>query len=95
MAIEIIHLAIALRLINVILLGYLIHFYWKSYRNIKSGFTGGLLFFSLFIFLQNISAIYFRILSGVDYGDEISLHNTILNLIQLGGLVSLVFITRK
>ncbi|MBL7160890.1 MAG: hypothetical protein ISS93_03525 [Candidatus Aenigmarchaeota archaeon] len=95
MAIEIIHLAVALRVINVILLAYLIHFYWKSYNSIKSGFTGGLLFFSVLLFLQNVSAIYFRILSGVDYGDEISLHNTILNLIQLGGLISLVFITRK
>lgn len=95
MALEIIHLALALRFINVLLLIYLIHFYFKSYRKIKSGFTGGLLFFSVLLFLQNISAIYFRALSGVNIGEELSVQNTILNLLQLGGLISLVFITRK
>jgi hypothetical protein len=95
MAIGIIYLAAAIRILNLLLLTYLIHFYWKSYSNIKSGFTKGLLIFSILLFLQNLSAIYFRILSGTDYGDEISFHNTILNLIQMGSLVALVYITRK
>lgn len=95
MALEIIHLAIAVRVINVLLLVYLTNFYWRSYKKIKSGFTAGLLFFAILLLLQNLSAIYLRLLSGAAYGDEISLHNSILNLIQMGGLISLVLITRK
>jgi len=97
MVLDIIHLAIAIRLINIILLAYLINFYGKGYRRIKSGFTTGLLFFSVLLFLQNVFAVFFRLASGVDYTilDEVSLHNTALNLLQFGGLVSLVYITRK
>lgn len=95
MTIDIIHLAIVIRVINIIILLYLMAFYWKGYRKIKSGFTGGLLFFSILLFLQNLSAIFFRLISGVEYGDEISLHNTILNLIQMAGLISLAIITRE
>jgi hypothetical protein len=95
MTLEIIHFAIAIRIINLLLLAYLINFYWKSYKNIKSGFTISLFFFVVLLFLQNLSAIYFRLLSGTEYGDEISLHNSILNLIQMGGLIPLVYITRK
>ena len=95
MALEVIHLAIGVRLINIALLVYLMSFYWKSYRKIRSTFTGGLLFFSVLLFLQNLSAIFFRLLSGVDVGDEFSVQNTILNLLQALGLASLVYITRK
>lgn len=95
MAFEILHLAIGIRVINIVLLAYLINFYWKGYSKIKSGFTMGLLFFSILLFLQNISAVYFRMLSGVDLSDELSVQNTVLNLLQMGGLSSLVYITRK
>ena len=97
MVLDVIHLAIAIRLINIILLAYLINYYGKGYQRIRSGFTMGLLFFSVLLFLQNVFAVYFRIVSGVDYTllDEVSLHNTILNLLQMGGLASLVYITRK
>ncbi len=95
MALEIIHLAIGIRVINLVLLAYLIFFYWKSFSKIKSSVTTGLLFFSVLLFLQNLSAISFRLLSGVDIVDELSVQNSILNLMQALGLASLVYITRK
>jgi hypothetical protein len=95
MWLEIIYLAVGIRITNIIILFYLIDFYLRTYSKVKSGFTTGLLFFSVLLLLQNVFAIYFRLLSGVEYNDEISIHNSILNLLQLGGLVSLVFITRK
>lgn len=95
MALDIIHLAIGIRVINLVLLAYLMCFYWKGFRKIRSSFTAGLLFFSVLLFLQNLSAIFFRLLSGVDIGDELSVENSILNLLQALGLVSLVYITRK
>lgn len=97
MSLEPLHLALSIRVINLLLLGYLIVFYWKGYRTIKSGFTVSLLFFVVLLFAQNLFAIAFRILSGVDYTmlDEVSLHNMVLNLLQMGGLVFLVNTTRK
>ena len=92
---DLVYLAAILRILNTALLIYLTNFYFRSYGRIKSNFNLGLLTFSVLLLLNNVFAIYFRLLSGVEYGDEISLHNFVLNLVQLGGLVSLVSITRK
>jgi hypothetical protein len=94
---DVIHVAVMIRIANAALLVYLMNFYWKNYRKIKSGFTSGLLVFSFLLLLQNVSAIYLRLFSGVDYGveDEISMHNLFLNVIELGSLTTLVYITRK
>ncbi|MBN1896100.1 MAG: hypothetical protein JW789_00040 [Candidatus Aenigmarchaeota archaeon] len=97
MALEPIHLALLIRLVNIALLGFLIHFYFRGYRKIKSGFTGSLLLFAVILFAQNVFAIFFRILSGVDYTllDEVSMHNLVLNILQMTGLIFLVNTTRK
>jgi hypothetical protein len=97
MVLEPLHLALAIRVVNLLLLAYLILFYWKGYRKIRSGFTASLLFFVALLFAQNLFAILFRILSGVDYTilDEVSLHNIVLNLLQMGGLAFLANSTRK
>ncbi len=97
MQLEPIHLAILVRIINMILLAYLIKFYLKSFRKIRSDFTAGLLIFSILLFAQNLFAIPFRLMLGVDYTllDEVSLHNMVLNLLQMGGLAFIVNNTRK
>ncbi|MFH1445222.1 MAG: hypothetical protein ABIF08_01945 [Nanoarchaeota archaeon] len=95
MTIELLYMIVFVRIINSLLLTYLVSFYWSSFRKIKSEFTLGLLIFSALLLLNNLSAIYLRMLSGVDYADEIFLHNLILNLLQLGGLIPLVYITKK
>lgn len=95
MALDVIHLAIGIRVINLVMLAYLIFFYGKSFNKIRSSFTAGLVFFSVLLFIQNLSAVFFRLLSGVDIGYEMSVQNTILNIMQALGLASLVYITRK
>lgn len=95
MALEILHLAVAIRFVNMALLAYLTLVYWKSFRKIRSSFTVGLLLFSVILFLNNLFAVYFRLFSGVDIGDELSVQNTILNLLQALGLMFLVYIARE
>ena len=95
MVFDVVYIAVGIRLVNIAMLLYLIHFYSKSYRKIKSDFTTGLMFFSVFLFLQNISAVYFRYLSGANIDVEFTTQNIVLNILQALGLASLVYITRK
>ncbi|MFH1977822.1 MAG: hypothetical protein ABIJ92_00665 [Candidatus Aenigmatarchaeota archaeon] len=95
MSFDIIYFAIGVRIINSLLLLYLVIFYGKTHKKIKSGFTGGLLFFVVLLFLNNVSSVYFRLFSGIDYINGVNFHNSILNLLELGGLIALVYTTRK
>lgn len=56
-------LGILIGIINVSLLLYLIKAYWKTYKDVKSEFTIGLLFFGTFLLIQNIVAIIFMIIT--------------------------------
>jgi len=56
------YIAVGVGIANVCLLIGLFYFYWNSYREIKSEFTIGLLFFSLVLLLQNIAATGFLVL---------------------------------
>ena len=49
-----IYLAFAMGLANVCLLLELLNSYWKTYKEIKSEFTIGLLYFGSFLLIQNI-----------------------------------------
>jgi len=42
-------------IVNVILLIGLLYAYWKTYKQIRSKFTIGLLYFASFLLLQNIA----------------------------------------
>jgi hypothetical protein len=53
------YLALIFGLINVSLLLGLLYSYWKTYKEVKSGFTIGLLYFTSLILLQNIFIIIF------------------------------------
>ena len=53
----IIYAAIGIGIANVCLLSGLVHFYWGSYKQMKSKFTIGLLYFALILLIQNILAI--------------------------------------
>jgi hypothetical protein len=46
--------AIAVGIANVCLLLGLLHAYWKTYKEVKSQFTIGLLYFASFLLIQNI-----------------------------------------
>lgn len=47
---------------NVILLIGLLYTYWKTYKQIKSKFTIGLLYFASFLLLQNIAITFATVL---------------------------------
>lgn len=47
-------MAIAVGIVNICLLFGLLYSYWKTYKEIKSGFTIGLLYFASILLIQNI-----------------------------------------
>jgi len=49
-----IFVAIAVGIANVSLLLGLLHIYWKTYKEVKSQFTIGLLYFASILLIQNI-----------------------------------------
>ncbi|MEL7670713.1 hypothetical protein [Methanobacterium sp.] len=53
----IIYTAIAVGIANVCLLSGLVYFYLESYKQLKSKFTTGLLYFSTILLIENILAI--------------------------------------
>ncbi len=94
--------AVAIGIANIILLLFLLKTYWKTYKQIKSGFTIGLVYFSSFLILQNIvSTIFIALLLVIPMDVHISeLHGPrlplfLINLVQLVALSILVKITRE
>jgi hypothetical protein len=49
--------AIIIGIANIGVLSGLLYFYWNSYKQLKSKFTIGLLYFALILLIQNILAI--------------------------------------
>lgn len=49
--------AIIVGIANIGLLSGLFYFYWNSYKELKSKFTTGLIYFALILLVQNILAI--------------------------------------
>jgi hypothetical protein len=49
--------AIVVGIANICLLSGLFYFYWNSYKQLKSKFTTGLLYFAVILLAQNILAI--------------------------------------
>jgi hypothetical protein len=101
-ALIIIYVALAAGMANICLLLGLLYAYWKTYKEVKSEFTIGLLFFASFLLLQNIfSAIFLTLpliipieFNGPELGGP-RLPLIIINLIQLVALSILFKITRK
>ena len=99
-----IYIAFAIGLANVCLLLGLLNSYWKTYKEIKSQFTIGLLYFGSFLLVQNIlvtlasvvplivHVVPFRI-SNNEFGPQIVF--ILINLIQLIALSILYKITKE
>jgi hypothetical protein len=89
-------------MINVCLLIGLLNAYWKTYKELKSEFTIGLLFFATFLLLQNLFSAIFLVLPllipldfrGSEWGGP-RLPLLFINFIQLIALSILIKITRK
>ena len=58
---EITIISVGIRVINIVLLSYLLNFYVRNHGKFRSNFTMGLLVFSLLLLIQNISALFFRL----------------------------------
>lgn len=93
--------AIIIGIANVCLLILLLRSYWKTYQEIKSGFTIGLIYFSTFLLLQNILTTVFiavhliipeDIVISEVHGARLPLF--LINLVQLVALSILFKITR-
>ncbi len=50
----VIYVTIVVGVANVYLLVSLLHTYWKTYKELKSQFTIGLLYFTSFLLIQNV-----------------------------------------
>jgi hypothetical protein len=97
------YLALIFGVINVSLLLGLLYSYWKTYKEVKSGFTIGLLYFTSLILLQNIFIILFlglQIILPTQVVPNSEFHEPrlplfLINLIQLIALSILFKITRE
>lgn len=101
-ALTLIFVSVGVGIANVGLLLGLLNAYWKTYQEVKSGFTIGLLYFASILLLQNIVATIFIALplitpiefSGSElHGPRIPLF--LINLVQLIALLTLFKITRN
>jgi hypothetical protein len=96
----IIYIAIGVGIANVCLLSGLVYFYLESYKQLKSKFTTGLLYFSTILLIENVLAIIalaiFSIL-GVEIheigGTEVYSILLLVNVAQLIALAILFKIT--
>lgn len=82
-------LAIVIEIINIGLLSGLLYLYIKSYRQIKIGFTVGLILFASILLLKSILSIVFILFLF----DQIDSPPIVLSLIQLIALGILLKIT--
>ncbi len=99
-----IYLAFAVGIANVCLLLGLLHAYWKTYKEIKSKFTIGLLYFTSVLLIQNILVTLVIILPlfvnilpvqlGSDFGKP-HIGFFFINVIQLIALTILYKITKE
>ena len=99
-----IYIAFVMGLANVCLLLGLLNSYWKTYKEIKSQFTIGLLYFGSFLLVQNIlvtlalvvpliiHVVPFKI-SNTEFGPQIVF--ILVNMIQLIALSILYKITKE
>ncbi len=92
----IISTSIIVGIANIGILSGLLYFYWNSYKQLKSKFTIGLLYFALILLIQNILAIIALavfLLLGIEIheigGAEIY---SILLLVTLAQLVALIIL---
>jgi hypothetical protein len=99
-----IYLAFAMGLANVCLLLGLLNSYWKTYKEIKSQFTIGLLYFGSFLLIQNILVTIALVIPLIVHLVPFAISNSefepkivfiLINMIQLIALSILYKITKN
>ena len=77
---------------NIILIIGLLYYYLKSYREIKIGFTLGLILFVSLLMLQNLFSLFSPIIGN---NISINIHELIGSIIEFVALTTLLIITWK
>lgn len=75
--------------VNIVLLLALMYVYGKNWLKFKSGFTAGLLVFTLAFLVQYVCSFYFYVTMMDFYVDMVSMHVFILTLLQTIGFAVL------
>lgn len=95
------YLAVSIGIINICLMMGLLYSYFKTYKEIKSGFTVGLLYFTSLILIQNIFTTLYLAIFLIIPGDGLLLeiHEPIkpllfINIVQFIALIFLYRITK-
>ena len=98
------YIAFAMGIANVCLLLGLLNSYWKTYKEIKSQFTIGLLYFGSFLLIQNILVTFALVIPLIVHVLPFSISNSefepqivfiLINMIQLVALSILYKITKN
>lgn len=94
--------ALGIGIANITLLVVLMYSYWKTYKEVKSDFTVGLIIFSMLLLFQNVISVIFAALQftipGPPPGPEINharLPLTLINVVQLVALIILYKLTQR
>ncbi len=97
------YIALSIGIINVCLMMGLLYSYLRTYKEIKSGFTIGLLYFTSLILIQNIFTTLYLAIQFILPNPQVMLYDfhepikplLFINLIQLIALSILYKITRN
>jgi hypothetical protein len=86
------YVAVGVGVANVCLLLGLFYIYWNSYRDMKSEFTIGLLYFTLVLLVQNIAATIFLVLLNFTVTGGGELEEAIAHLLELFSIIIIQFV---
>ncbi len=82
-------------IVNLVLVGLLLFAYSSSYRQMRTGFTLGLLVFALFFLVQNLITLFSYVTMMSYYAAGVDLHVALFTWAQTAGLGVLVATTWK
>ena len=83
-----------INVLNVLILMVLLYVFTKNYRHIRSGYTLGLIIFTLIFLAENLIMLHLGIFEWPSVIEDIvEIHMIIINSIELLGLFVLLLIT--
>lgn len=86
------YVAVGVGIANVCLLLGLFYIYWNSYRDMKSEFTIGLLYFTLVLLVQNIAVTIFLVLLNFTVTGGGEFEEAIEHLLELFSITIVQFV---
>ena len=90
------NILVSIGILNLIILAMLLSVYIRNYRHIRSKFNLGLLLFSTMFFIENALIVHLAVFEWPELVSEIiALHLAAIYVIQVLGLLALLYITWK